>query len=55
MKSFPKTIFVNIEESSGGDQYFEILTEYQFLDKEQKVAIYELKEIKNLKIKKSLE
>jgi hypothetical protein len=55
MKKFPKLIYVNHENENTADEYFDVIDNIQFLpDETCKIAIYELKEIKNLTIKKEL-
>lgn len=54
MKKFPKLIYVNIEEPNN-EEFFLVNTDIEDLpDEDQKIAIYELKEIKNLVNKKEL-
>ncbi len=54
MKNFPKTIFVTIE-GHKEEEFLLVNTSINDLDEEQKVGIYELKDIKDLKVKRSLE
>ena len=55
MKKFPKIIYVNRENENTEDEYFDVIDNLQFLPNEPcKIAIYELKEIKNLTVKKEL-
>lgn len=48
---FPKTLYVNWAEDSNGDPIFNTATEIEFIDRNvEEVAIYELKEVKKLKM-----
>ena len=52
---FPKKIYVTIEESGGGDPFLEIATNIKYIDEYvDQVAIYELKEVKTLKVTREL-
>lgn len=55
MKKFPKVIYVDRQNEGTDGEYFEVNTSLEFLpDEEGQIAIYELKEVKNLMIKKEL-
>jgi len=56
MKKFPKIIYVTKEEPEHGEEsYFEVNTEVEDISNEDcEVAIYELIDIKKLKVKKEL-
>jgi len=55
MKKFPKLIYVNIEELNSSNEFYVVNETVDDLPSEdQKIAIYELKEIKNLVNKKEL-
>jgi len=55
MKKFPKIIYVDRQDEGTNREYFEVNTSLEFLpDEETQIAIYELKEIKQLSIKKEL-
>ena len=55
MQRFPKKIYLNIEEPDTENEFFRMYTTIEDLPGEdQKIAIYELKEIKNLINKREL-
>ena len=55
MKGFPKKIYVNWVESDSGEPYIISSTSIEFLDEYvDEVAIYELKEVKKLKVTREL-
>jgi len=55
MKKFPKSIYAHWVDTKDGDGYWEVNTELKHLpDEDLPVAIYELKEIKNLVNRKTL-
>ena len=55
MKGFPKKIYVNWVESNSGEPYLDLSKSIEFLDEYvDQVAIYELKEVKKLKVTREL-
>jgi hypothetical protein len=56
MKAFPKKIYAQWQKSTGSEPYLDVGTTIEFIDEHMgKVAIYELKEVKTLKVTRELE
>ncbi len=56
MKTFPKKIFVNWEKSTNNEQWLALETNIESIDEGTgTVAIYELKEVKTLKVTRELQ